>query len=95
MAEMKAKYGVPSDIEDKPEWVNLEKAQHALFDELYKLTSTPKEILFEAVQEAMFKVLGNEETLLSDEQAQEIVQETVRLALAQESQQAQAMGRIN
>jgi len=95
MAGMHAKYGTPSDIESKPEWTHLEKAQRGLLDELYKLTGTPEEILFESVQEAMFQVLGVEETTLSDEQAKQIIQETVRLALARESQQAQAMGRIN
>lgn len=95
MADMHAKYGTPSDIEEKPEWAGLQQAQQELLEELFKLTGTPEEILFESLQESMAYVLGIEETTLSDEQAKQIIQETVRVALARESEQAQALGHIN
>lgn len=95
MADMHAKYGTPEDIEKKPEWSLLQEAQEDLLQELFKLTGTPTEVLFESVQNAMIHVLGEQETTLSEEQAERIVRETVRLALEHEVKQAQASGHIN
>jgi hypothetical protein len=96
MADMYAKYGTPPDIEDKPEWQDLQLAQEALLEELHKLTGTPEEVLFESVQQAMFQVMGiDEETTLSREQAQEIISKAVEIALLFESREARDQGLLN
>jgi len=86
MADMQAKYGAGSeDIEEKPEWDTLQQIQDELLEELETLTGAPQEILFECVQQAMFRVLGmHKETVLTPDQAQQIIRGAVQLALTHE-----------
>jgi len=96
MATMQAKYGSPDDIETRPEWSILEKIQGRLLEQLGQLSGSPQEVLFETVQEAMFQTLGmDEEVVLSRDQAEEIVQLAVDLALLRESQTARQQGQLN
>jgi len=89
MAHMQAKYGAGApDIEETPEWDILQRTQNEMLEKLECLTGAPQEVLFEGVQQAMFRVLGmNEEVVLTPEQAQEIVRVAVHLAMAHECHQ--------
>lgn len=96
MAEMYAKYGTPSDIEDKPEWDELQEMQNKLLSYLKEYTGTPKKILFENVEKALQQILGTDEaTILSLEEALEIVKLTVSLSLQDEAQVARETGSMN
>ena len=96
MAEMYAKYGTPSDIEDKPEWDELQDTQNKLLSCLKECTGTPEEILFENVQRALQQILGTDEaTILNLEEALEIVKLTVSLSLQEEAQVARTTGSMN
>lgn len=96
MAAMQAKYGTPPDIEDKPEWSELQAAQGRLIDDLQQVTRSSPELLFESLQAAMFRILGMDEAVtLTEADAHEIVQMTIEMALAYESRQAQNQGRMN
>lgn len=95
MAEMYAKYGTPVDIEEKPEWEQLQKIQQDLLHSLEIHTGTPEEILFENVQRALLEVLGTEETVLSYDEAVEVVEVAIRFSLQEEIQVVRASGLLN
>lgn len=82
MAGLKAKYGRSPDIMNKPEWRLLQDAQNELLAKLHKVTGAPTERLLQIINEAMFKVLGEDaEVVLTSDQAQEIVQVAVKVTL--------------
>jgi hypothetical protein len=95
MAQMYAKYGVPSDIEEQPEWEPLQKIQTRLLETLHESTGTEQEILFENLQRALHGVLGTEATRLSYEQAVEVIEATVRLSAQEEAHAVRASGLLN
>lgn len=95
MAQMYAKYGVPADIEEQPEWPPLQKIQQKLLEVLHEQTGTPQELLFENLQRALLDVLGVAETRLSYEQAMEVIEVTVRLSAQEEAQAVQVSGLLN
>lgn len=97
MADMRAKYGTGSeDIEEKPEWGFLQEIQEEMLEELQTLTGASQDLLFECVQQAMFRVLGMyEETTLNPDQAQEIIRVAVQLALAYECRDLRARKLVN
>jgi hypothetical protein len=97
MADMQAKYGAGApDIEEKPEWDTLQRTQDEMLEKLECLTGASQEVLFECVQQAMFRVLGmNDEVVLAPEQAQEIVRVAVHLAMAHECHQLRTRKLLN
>ena len=95
--QLRAKYGAGSpDIEDKPEWGTLQQTQDEMLEKLQCLTGAPQELLFECVQQAMFRVLGMyEEIVLTPEQAQQIIRVAVQLALSYECRQLRTRKLVN
>lgn len=84
MAGLNDKYGRVVDIETKPEWETMRRMQDRLLRELHELTDTAEDILFENLQHALVRVLGNEVTTLDQRAAKEVVAETVRLSVRDE-----------
>jgi hypothetical protein len=97
MADMRAKYGTSApDIEEKPEWDILQQIQDEMLEKLQCLTGASQEVLFESVQQAMFRVLGmHEEIVLTPEQAQEIIRVAVHLAMSHECRQLRTRKLVN
>ena len=98
MALLYERYGAAMDIEEKPEWTEVQELQRGWLAELEEKTGSDQEMLFEKTQTAIGQVLGatNDVAIsLSLGQAVEIVQTAVNLVLTTEVQAAQASGSIN
>jgi len=98
MALLYDRYGAAVDVEEKPEWIEVQELQRGWLAELEEKTGSDQEMLFEKTQVAISQVLGTTNDVavsLSIEQAEEIVQTAVDLVLTTEVQAAQASGRVN
>ena len=95
MAELNHKYGEAIDIETKPEWGLMQRTQERLLREFHESTGTSEDILFENIQRALVTVLGTGETTLSQEDAVEVVAETVRLSVRDEVSAVRVSGMLN
>jgi len=81
VAAMQDKYGLRHDIETKPEWPEMRRLQDRMLREMHEQTRVPVPLIFEALQLALPKVMGDLPTRLTHEEAEAVVAETSRTAL--------------
>lgn len=97
MALMYERYGAAEDIEEKPEWEEVQQLQRGWLELLEKQTASAQEALFEEVQQAINEVLGVRDVPVSldFETATRIVRRAVDRVLRDEAEAAMASGMVN
>ena len=97
MALMYERYGDAHDIEDKPEWEEVQQLQRGWLEHLRDQTGSDPEALFDTIQLAITDVLGitDNAVTLDLETAETIVRKAVERVLGVEVRQAKASGMVN
>lgn len=98
MALMYERYGAAApDIEEKPEWAEMQTLQEGWLTALEEMTASDREDLFEKIQLAITDVVGDsgEAVALDLESAHAIVKSAVGRVLHSEAREALAAGKLN